>query len=212
MRRTSVICLVATVLLLAHEPVPLGSETMREATADRGDLLFRDSFDDTLSPQWTVDRPDAWQVVDGHLRATQPNEKQVRSFAYAGSDRWRDYAVDFDVCGVRGVDKGAVVRVDGDRRGVGIDLRSNRYMDILMYRGYEHWARASIPNRNGVWYHVRIEARRNRYRVFVNDTPTIDFTDESNSRPRGRIALAAYTGGVAECEILFDNVEVRALR
>jgi hypothetical protein len=34
---------------------------------------------------------------------------------------------------------------------------------------------------------------------------------ESNSRPRGRVALAGYTGGVAECLGLYDNVVVSAL-
>ena len=82
----------------------------------------------------------------------------------------------------------------------------------LMYRGYEQWGRAAVPNVNGTWYHVHIEARRSRYRVFVNGDLQIDFTDEVNSRPRGRVALAAYTGGFGECVVLYDNVEVRALR
>ena len=42
--------------------------------------------------------------------------------------------------------------------------------------------------------------------VWVNGKLTVDFTDESNSRKRGGIALAAYTGGNGECEVLYDNI------
>jgi hypothetical protein len=209
MRPASLTWLAAAALVLAHFPAP---QPVAAADSNRGELLFRDAFNDTIAEQWTMDRPEAWQIVNGRLRATLPNEKQVRSLAYAGTDRWRDYVIDLDVCGVRGVDKGIVVRIDGESRGVGFDLRGGRYNDIVLYRGYESWARTSVANRNGVWYHVRIEVQRNHYRAFVDGERVIDFADDSNSRPRGRFALAAYTGGVGACEILFDNVEVRALK
>lgn len=201
--------MIAAALALSHAPTP--GQARADGSEAAGELLFRDSFDKGLGPEWKVDRDGVWTVVDGRLRANLPNSKQAKSCAYAGSDRWGDYVVEFDVLGMRGVDKGVAVRVDGDRRGIGFDLRSDRYNDIVMYRGYEHCASAAVTNRNGVWYHVRIEVRKNRYRVFVDGTPAIDFTDETNSRPRGRIALAAYAGGVGECEVMYDNVEVRAL-
>ena len=199
-------------LMLGDAPAPRGDRPMPDPLADRGELLFRDSFSNGLRPEWQFDRDSVWTIEDGHLRAKLPAARQLRSFAYLGSLQWKDYALDFDVCGVRGVDKGVAIRVDGCRKGVGIDLRGPRYNDLLMYRGYEQWGRAAVPNVNGTWYHVHIEARRNRYRVFVNGDLQIDFTDEVNSRPRGRVALAAYTGGFGECVVLYDNVEVRALR
>ena len=48
--------------------------------------------------------------------------------------------------------------------------------------------------------------------MFVNGDLLIAFLDEANSRPRGCLALAAYTGGAGECVVMYDNVEVRALR
>jgi hypothetical protein len=152
-----------------------------------------------------------WSVRDGHLRAELPHEKQRRSFAYVGSPDWKDYSVDVDVYGLAGVDKGLAVRVGDERHGVGIDLRAARYNDIVVYRGFELWARAPKPNVNGTRYHIRVEVRRNRYRAYVDGDLVVDYTDESNSRPRGRVALAAYTGGVAECLVLYDNFEVRTL-
>jgi hypothetical protein len=56
------------------------------------------------------------------LVADLPDAKQQHSALYAGDEDWTDYAVDLDVCGMRGVDKGVVVRVK-DARGIGIDLR-----------------------------------------------------------------------------------------
>jgi hypothetical protein len=47
--------------------------------------------------------------------------------------------------------------------------------------------------------------------VFVNGVSKINYDDQANSRPSGRVALAAYTGGKAECEVLYDNVIVRSL-
>ena len=204
--------LLSLVFLIGDTPAPQGARPAPDLLAERGNVLFADAFTAGPSHEWLFDRDSVWTVEDGHLKATLPNERQQRSFAFVGSEEWRDYAFDFDVSGVRGVDKGVAVRVDGERRGVGLDLRGARYNDLVMYRGYEHWARGPVVNENGKWQHVHIEVRRNRYKAYVNGDLTIDFTDEINSRPRGRVALAAYTGGIGECEVLYDNVEVRALK
>jgi hypothetical protein len=204
--------LAALAFMLGDTPEPQGAKPASDPLAGLGAVLFRDAFSDSLGPEWTFDQPGVWRISEGHLRAELPDEKQMRSFAYAGSERWKDYAVDFDICGLRGVDKGVVVRVDGEKRGVGFDLRGPQYNDLVMYRGYESWARVPVPNVNGKWYHVRIELKKNRYRAYVNGERQIDFTDEANSRPKGRIALAAYTGGTGACVVLFDNVEVRAVK
>lgn len=203
---------IALLLLIAGDIPATEDASVVAGDASRGKLLFRDDFTHGAGPGWTYDRTGVWTGEDGHLRAELPAEKQQRSFAFVGSEKWTDYVVDVDVCGLKGADKGVAIRVAGEKKGVGLDLRGGRYHDLLVYRGFEHWARAAVTNVNGTWYHLRIEARRNRYRVYVDGHLEIDFTDESNSRPRGRIALAAYTGGVGACTVLYDNVEVRALR
>ena len=206
------IALLAAVALVFAVPTDSPGAKKDAPLAPTGRVLFRDTFDGDPNPGWSFDGQGEWKAENGKLRVTMPEGKQRRSFAYAGSDLWRDYAIDFDVCGVRGVDKGIAVRVEEDRQGVGLDLRGPGYDDLLMYRGWTNWARSPIANPNGSWHHVRVYIHGNRYRVYVDQKLLIDYSDIDDSRPRGRIALAAYTGGVGECEILYDNVEIRALK
>jgi hypothetical protein len=169
--------------------------------------LFSDAFADRSLGAWQPDRAGVWSVRQGMLRADLPDEKQQRSFLATGDSTWTDYALEFDVCMMRGVDKGAAVRVEGDE-GIGFDLRGPGYNDAVLHRGWMALGKARVVNGNGVWHHVRIEARGPRYRVLVNDVLIIDRVDRSNSRQRGGIALAAYTGGVGQCTVYYDNVVV----
>ena len=173
-----------------------------------GEVLFQDDFSDGLG-KWDSESSGAWTAPNGMLRADLPDEKQARAFLYAGSEDWRDYALDYDVCGMRGVDKGSAVRVRG-KSAFAVDLRGGSYQDVVAYVREFPVGKAAARNANGTWNHVRIEARGERFRVFVNGRLAIDVTDDS--RPQGRIALAAYTGGVGECTAWFDNVVVTKLK
>lgn len=173
-------------------------------------VLFSDDFSDGLG-KWQSDHPSVWTIRRGMLRAELPDEKQMRSLTYAGSESWTDVALDLDVCMMRGVDKGAVVRVEGDQ-GIGVDLRGPGYQDVVMYRREWPLGKASVPNANSVWHHLRIEARGHRYTVYVNGEQKLDREDGRRARPQGRIALPAYTGGVGQCTVYYDNVIVTALR
>lgn len=174
-------------------------------------ILFRDGFDSASLDRWDPDRADVWSVRRGVLRADLPDAKQQHSLIYTGSPEWTDYAVDFDVCAMRGVDKGVVVRVLRGETGIGIDLRGPGYQDVILHRREWPLGKASTINANGVWHHVRVEARGHTYRVLVNGVLRIDKPDRKRSRERGGIALAAYTGGTGECTIYFDNVLATAL-
>lgn len=173
----------------------------------QGTVLFADDFDDGRLDRWSPDREKVWTTRWGMLRAALPDEKQQHSMLYAGSTEWRDYAIEFDVCGMRGVDKGVVVRVDGET-GIALDLRGPGYQDALLHRREWPMGRARVTNANGVWHHVRFEARGHRYRVWVDGALVLDRVDKRETRPNGRIALAAYTGGVGECLVYYDNVVV----
>jgi len=172
-------------------------------------VLFATDFSDGLRG-WIPDRDSVWSVRSGSLRADLPDGRQIRSFIYAGSPSWVDYAVDVDLLAARGVDKGVVVRVEGES-GIGVDLRGPGYQDVLLHRREWKMGRADVHNANGVWHHVRIEARGHRYRVWVDDALLIDREDSRRARPRGRIALAAYTGGTGQCTVYYDNVIVTSL-
>jgi hypothetical protein len=211
--------LAAAALLLAATVHGVPSDPERDALpppapkwlASAGTVLFKSDFADKKLDGWTPDRTNVWSVRGGALRADLPDRKQERSFIYAGSEDWSDYAIELDVMGMRGVDKGFAVRVVGDKGGIGVDLRGPGYQDVLLHRREWPMGTARVNNANGVWHHIRVEARGNRYRVWVNGTLALDKTDPHNAYPRGRIALAAYTGGVGACTVYYDNVVVTKL-
>ena len=178
--------------------------------APSGTVLFSDDFAKSALDRWDADREQVWRPLRGLLRADLPDRKQEHSFLYAGSESWTDYALEVDVCAMRGVDKGVVVRVEKES-GIGVDLRGPGYQDVLLHRKEWPLGRARVANANGVWHHVRVEARGHRYRVWVDQKLVLDREDGKRSRPRGRIALAAYTGGVGECTVYYDNVVVTTL-
>ncbi|MBI5168595.1 MAG: DUF1080 domain-containing protein [Candidatus Eisenbacteria bacterium] len=171
-------------------------------------MLFTDDFSSAALEGWRPDLDGVWSVWRGMLRADLPDEKQLRSLIHAGDDAWTDYALDFDVCMMRGVDKGAVLRIEG-QTGVGVDLRGGSYQDVLVHVREWRLGRVGVTNPNGTWQHVRVEAHGTRWRVFVNGELKLDRHDAR--RPRGHIALAAYTGGVGQCTVYYDNVVVTAL-
>jgi hypothetical protein len=173
-------------------------------------VLFADDFSSGTLKGWTPDRLDVWSVTHGMLRADLPDQKQVRSLLYAGDTSWTNVAVDVDVCMMRGVDKGVVVRVGG-ASGMGVDLRGGSYQDVLMYLRDWPMGRASATNANGAWNHLRVVASGDRFRVFVNGELKIDRQDARSARRSGRIALPAYTGGVGQCTVYYDNIVVTAL-
>ena len=174
-------------------------------------LLFADDFSDPSLSRWEADREGVWSVRHGMLRADLPDQKQLRSLIQTGDPAWTDVAVDLDVCMMRGVDKGAVVRIQGET-GVGVDLRGGGYQDVVMYMNDWPMGRAPATNANGTWNHLRVEVRGNRYRVLVNGELKLDRVDGRSSRPAGRIALPAYTGGVGKCTVYYDNVVVTELK
>jgi hypothetical protein len=173
-------------------------------------VLFSDDFSRDSLGHWSPDRDGVWSIRRGMLRADLPDQKQLRSLIHTGDTSWADIAVDLDVCMMRGVDKGVVVRVAGDA-GTGVDLRGGSYQDVVMYQREWPMGRSRAMNANGTWNHLRVEARGNRYRVFVNGELKLDRLDSRsarNIRRSGAIALPAYTGGVGQCTVWYDNVVV----
>ncbi|MFN8588439.1 MAG: family 16 glycoside hydrolase [Candidatus Eisenbacteria bacterium] len=176
--------------------------------APPANALFADDFSSGALERWCPDREGVWSVRRGMLRADLPDGRQERSFLHVGDDTWTDYALEFDVCMMRGVDKGAAVRVEGTT-GVGLDLRGGSYQDVLLHVREWRLGRAPATNANGVWHHVRVEAHDTRWRVWVNGELVL--TRRDGRRMRGHIAMAAYTGGDGRCTVYYDNVVVTPL-
>jgi hypothetical protein len=173
------------------------------APPSRG-VLFADDFSKGLDA-WTPDSPGVWTAVHGMARADLPDVKQQRCLLRTGDPKWRDYVLDFDVCMIRGVDKGAVVRLTGEL-GIGVDLRGGSYQDVVVYVREWPMGKGQAINPNATWNHVRIEVLGDRLKVFVNGDLALDHA--VSRAVRGGIALAAYTGGSGQCTVYYDNVVV----
>lgn len=214
-------CAVASILALPVL-VPAGpsasNESIRAALPPRpprfvapaSRVLFADDFSADTLAGWAADRDGVWSIRRGMLRGDLPDRKQERSLIRAGALDWDDYAVDLDVCLMRGVDKGVVVRLNGTE-GIGVDMRGPGYHDVLLQQGFRTLGRANVVNGNAIWHHLRVEARGHAYRVFVNGGKVIETRDRSRTSLAGGIALPAYTGGVGECTVYYDNVIVTDL-
>jgi hypothetical protein len=169
-----------------------------------------DDFSDASLDPWRPDQEGVWSIRRGMLRADLRDEKQLHSLIFAGDPTWTNYAVDLDVCGMRGVDKGLVVRVQ-EKRGLGIDLRGPGYQDLKLHLNELPMGRVSVINGNGMWHHLRVEIRGSVCRVWVNGDEVIQKKIPLKLPPSGSIALAAYTGGVGQCTVYYDNVVVAPL-
>jgi hypothetical protein len=159
---------------------------------------------------WRPDTTGVWTVERGVLAARLPDKPQQRSLIFAGSKDWQDYAVDLDVLQWRGVDKGLVVRASGSV-GIGVDLRGGELQDVMAYRREVPLGHAQAANPDRKWHHLRIEARANHYSVLVDGKLVLRCHDKLPGARRGRIALAAYTGGKGACAVFYSNVVVTAL-
>jgi Domain of Unknown Function (DUF1080) len=174
--------------------------------------VFADDFADGNFKGWTADEPSAWSVRGGVLRAELPDEKQLHAFLYAGDSTWTDYALDFDVCGMRGVDKGCAVRVRPGKKGLGVDLRGPGYDDLKVFMNEFQVGSGRFVNANGTWYHMRVEIRgKDKCRVAVNGKVVFEQGLRHDPPASGGIALSAYTGGLAKCTVYYDNVSVTPL-
>jgi hypothetical protein len=192
----------------AAAPTPSAPPAPPGAVTPSGELLLREDFR-TLDA-WRSDRDSVWSVEDGVLCGRLPDGKQERSFLFAGSEDWQEYAVDLDLCQVRGVDKGVAVCVRGGR-GVAVDLRGGEYQDVLLYRRQVPLGSAKVPNADRTWHHLRVEARGARFTVLVDGVRVLERRDPLASMRRGHIALVAYTGGHGECAVFYANVVVTRL-
>lgn len=186
---------------LDEVPAPPSPHTLKA-------VLMAEPFRDLGA--WRPDRDGVWTVARGTLAAQLPDKPQERSLIHAGSEEWSDYAVDLDVYQLRGADKGLVVRVRGDV-GIGVDLRGGEYQDVLVYRREVPLGRAPAPNPDRQWHHLRVEARGNRYSIFVDGQLVLRCHDKLPGARRGQIALPAYTGGKGACSVFYANVVVTSL-
>jgi len=92
-----------------------------------------------------------------------------------------------------------------------VDLRGPGYSDLILHVNQMPQGRVAATNGNGQWYHLRVEVRGTECAAFVNRTEVIRKRMKGTLPPKGRIALPAYTGGVGQCTVYYDNIVVTRL-
>jgi hypothetical protein len=207
----AVLAFIAWLSLGAAEPArdaaPPPSPPFRPAPH----ALFADDFSSDTLGGWRSDSlASVWSIRGGMLRGELPDVKQAHAFLFAGDSTWTDYAVDVDVCGMRGVDKGLAMRVRG-KKGLGVDLRGGDHQDVLLYCAQFPDGSGKAANTNGTWRHMRVEIRGSACRVIVDDHVVIDKHLRFKPPKSGGIVLAAYAGGAGQCTVYYDNVVVTSL-
>ena len=207
-----VVCIMAWLCLGAADSSRVAIPPPSPAFERPQRALFADDFSSARLHGWRTDSlATVWEVRDGVLRAELPDVKQAHSFLLAGDSTWTDYVVDFDVCGMRGVDKGIGVRVF-KKHGLGVDLRGGEHQDVLIYSTKFPVGSGKAENADGSWHHVRVAIFGNSCRVTVDGHVAVEKKNLRFDPPKhGGIALAAYAGGVGACQVYYDNVVVTAL-
>ena len=137
-----------------------------------------------------------------------------------GSKNWGDYTVEADVTPEDSINCGVILRVNnpslggaGDDSQLGTDFYQGYFVglssgSIVLGKQNYDWKELQRTNKNiqvGKTYHLRIEAVKDRIRVFVNDEkePAIDYTDMEDPFMNGKVGFRVHFASTS-----FDNLMV----
>jgi hypothetical protein len=187
-------------------------------------------YDDFSAPQaalmensaagigWVTEGPCSWQVQNGTF-GTSTSGNRVFCLATTGDLTWEDYIYEADVYGVAGVDKAIEFRVQDYYNHYYVNLRSDwpfNGNDSLCFCKIVNgscvdYASIFYPSQNNTWYHLKVEAIGNHFKVYVDDNFVFEYVDPQNTFPQGKIGLGCWTGDANICSIRFDNILVADL-
>ena len=161
-------------------------------------------------------------IVAGSLKEAIPNNEFL-----ASEKSFEDFDLRFEA------------RLVGKGRNAGVQFRSERIANSHEMIGYQcdigEWSKGLIwgllydesrrakmldePEqeplakavRQGDWNRLRVLATGPRVRIWVNDFPTVDYTETDPSvEPRGRLGLQIHSGPPAECH--YRKLRIRRLK
>ena len=168
-----------------------------------------------------------FRVEDGSIIAGNLEKPIPRNEFLASKRAFGDFDLRFDA------------RLIGTGRNAGVQFRSERIPGSHEMIGYQcdigEWSKGLIwgllydesrrgrmldePEqeplsravKQGGWNRLRVLATGPRVRIWVNDFPTVDYTETDPSvEPRGRIGLQIHGGPPAECH--YRNIRIRRLK
>lgn len=204
------ICLLLTLLFIFPRPTL--------ALVSNGPLLFSDDFSSGNLNGWTILNGN-WNVVNGQLVGNLPGYNLTgRIFQNSGSE-WDDYAIELDVNNTLGVDEGIGFRRIGNtayefnlRHGTG----SFGTPEVKFFKAVSGVAQVIYSTRNlellnNKTYHIRIEAVRDNFKLYINNIKIVDYTDPNTVIKKGSITLATNSGSFGSDNVKFDNLKIYSL-
>ena len=186
---------------------------------------FEPLFDGNSLAGWEGD-PRFFRVEGGALIAGRLDSPIPRNEFLASKESFGDFDLRFEA------------RLLGTGRNAGVQFRSERVAGSREMIGYQcdigEWSAGLIwgllydesrrarmldePEQEPLlkavkqdgWNRLRVLAMGPRVRIWVNDFPTVDYTEtDPTVKPKGRIGLQIHGGPPAECH--YRNIEIRRL-
>lgn len=175
--------------------------------------LFGESFEE---PQPSL-QLEGWKTLGGYWNLVGQTVEVMSGpgFKAVKTDPvFKDGRVDADIKLEGGVNGGLLVRVKNAGIGAdqfdGYEVSLNyQTQELILGKHRQNWqplTTAAFSFAKGQWIHLAILLEGARVRVFTGQksSPLIDYTDNHNALPAGRIALRTYNGDVS-----FKNIVVR---
>lgn len=176
---------------------------------------FYDNFEDGDLNGWECDTCEPWFVScanpNGAAFVLLPDIQQTYSGLCVSALQWSECAIDVDLKGFLGINKMVTLRSGADRVGYNVNLRSDPFNDVVLDKiaapngPVVRLAITPLPNTNGTWLHLRIEAHGPRIQVSIDGIPYIDYVDP-DPLLAGGVCLRGYTGSGGSHLVQWDNV------
>ncbi len=160
--------------------------------------LARMEFD--AISQWTYLRG-YWRLENGAYHGSGAGINE----SYTGDIDWRNYRLTVQLTPLLGDHHHLNVRAQGARRSYAVGFAPEGKLVIYKNRGDYHPV-AEVPFlwRHGQSYRLAVVVAGNRLRVWVDDVPSLDWTDTDDPYLHGQIGLSNFAG----CHTRFERVEV----
>jgi hypothetical protein len=159
---------------------------------------------------WTLPEQPYWKVVDGVI-VGQSDEQKKGSMLYTEKS-YCDVIVEGEVRFTGEIDSGFMLRKPEVQVQIGVSRSLKRDMTCSFYTGtYPEEARAPKAAdllKPGEWNRIRVEAKGDRFTVWLNGVQVSQYTDAKYAEP-GPIGLQIHANVVMKVE--FRDVRAKVL-
>ncbi|MFC4598609.1 ADP-ribosylglycohydrolase family protein [Cohnella hongkongensis] len=133
-----------------------------------------------------------WQLENGMLSGSYSGESAE---CYTGDLAWTDYSYEAEVIPQLGEDHLIQFRVQGGIRSYAAGFAANGRLALYKNdNGYRVLAETPCAWLPGESYLIRVSAKGNRYRVYIDGKERLAYTDEERPYLNGQIGFANFNG------------------